>query len=74
MKILKVKSYSGHPSYHHVCLDEDGDEHRIDLLITGCLPVGISPKSLIGKEVKINKLIPYIEIAFGVEIIEKGAT
>ena len=64
--ILKVQEYDVHNMYF-VCFDEQGNKHRVDLLVDKKI-VDI-PEQLCGKTVRVLSLTPYEEIAHGVEIM-----
>jgi len=66
---LKVKSYSA-AEYYHLCVDENGNSHRIDLFVNGDLPKGLDNLDLVGKTVEVDYTSPYIEIGYGVTIVE----
>ena len=68
--ILKIISYNKDQDYH-VCKDEEGKHHKIDIFVDGGLgDLANSPKDLIGKTVQCDYLHPYIEIANNVKLLE----
>ena len=50
----------------HICIDNDGHSHRIDLMVDGAFPKGTDPESLVGKTIECEYTYPYISIAMGV--------
>ena len=66
---LKVMSYNEREVYH-LCVDENGDSHRIDLFVNGDLPKGLDSLYLVGKTVEVDYTSPSIEIGYGVTIVE----
>ncbi len=63
MHKLKIVSYNQEHDYH-VCIDERGIRKNIDLYTDRKL--GIKPEELIGREIEVEGLYPYLEIAIGV--------
>ena len=68
---LSVERYDRNRDYH-VCRDEVGDEHRVDLLVDGGISVS-NPESLVGRTVYCVYLHPFVEIAVGVRWREGDA-
>lgn len=69
MKTFKVLEYDARGDCH-VCEDENGKHHKIDLHVSGCFG-DIDPKeSLIGKYVTVGRTHPYISIAHDVKIVD----
>lgn len=68
---LKVKKYCGVPFMYHECIDTEGQEQRVDLLVNGDLPYRVDPELLVGKTVEVQRLHPAVEIAFGVKIVKE---
>ncbi len=62
---LKVISYNKKEDYH-ICDCEDGTNRRIDIMVDGTFMEGTTPESLIGNTYEVDRLIPYVEIACGV--------
>ena len=64
---LTVRTYNSERDYH-ICVDEAGQVHRVDLLVDG----GIKHmrKSLVGKTVECDYLEPFVELAGGVRLCE----
>jgi hypothetical protein len=53
------------------CIDEDGNNHKVDLTVDGTLPKKYCERgSLEGKYVQVESLHPYVEIAMRVKIIK----
>lgn len=52
----------------HVCLDSDGQKHRIDLMVNGDFPQGTEPDSLLGKRVSCDYTYPCVSIGMGVAL------
>jgi hypothetical protein len=51
----------------HICIDEEGKEHRIDLFVNGDLK-GRNPKEIEDVKISVSYTYPYIEIGMGVEL------
>ena len=66
-EILKVDSYNESEDYHF-CTDEEGQQRKVDLITSGCLPDNIDKKSLIGREVEVEYTHCYLEMAEQVSI------
>ncbi|KKN66016.1 hypothetical protein LCGC14_0476080 [marine sediment metagenome] len=69
--ILKVRKYlDGVGQYYHECTDENGKEHRVDLMVNGDFhDSDITPEDLVGKTVSVDYTYPHIEIGMEVVII-----
>lgn len=65
---LKVIAYRPMPHDFHDCIDEHGNKLRIDLLTSGDLQ-DTEPESLVGKEVEVEWLAPYVSFGFGVKVV-----
>ncbi len=65
----KVVKYEASPLDFHKCIDENGENHQIDLFVNGDLSKDITCEELVGKTVNIERLAPHIELAFGVKIL-----
>jgi len=63
---LKVEKYEPHPLNYHMCVDEAGQKHRVDLFVNGTMPKGETHESVVGKVVECEYIIPYEEIAMNV--------
>lgn len=61
---LDVLEYVERENYH-VCEDEEGNRHRVDIMVDGAFP-GKFPQDLIGRTIECERLSPYITIAHGV--------
>lgn len=70
---LKVIDYKPHPMDWHVCIDERGNQMKLDLLVSGDLDEGTRPESLVGKTVEIEGAHAYVSIAHGVRIAGEQA-
>jgi hypothetical protein len=57
-----------------VCEDDMGNDHNVDLFVDGTLPDGTTPESLIGREVDVDYLSIYMEIANGVKLLQPPKT
>jgi len=68
-KLLKIIKYEDMPLMWHVCVDEAGQKHQIDIMIDGGFP-DTDPNDLVGKKISIGLLSPYLEIAHEVKVIE----
>jgi hypothetical protein len=62
---LFVEDYVANDDYH-ICVDEKGKKHRVDILVDGGLE-NKDRKALVGKTIACDYLHPFIEIASGVE-------
>lgn len=51
-----------------ICEDSEGNEHRIDLEVDGCLPKGVQERDLIGKRVSVSYIQPFCGIGIDVKI------
>jgi hypothetical protein len=63
---------------YHLCEDEKGCSHKIDLIVDGSLKWDESKistndfkKSLVGKEIYCDHVFPFLEIAMEVELLEE---
>ena len=65
---FKVLSYNAY-QYYHLCEDERGTRHSVDLLVCGKLPEETTPESLVGQTVEYEYTHPFIVIAEGVAVI-----
>lgn len=65
---FKVLSYNKEEKYH-LCQDEHGHQHRVDLLVCGKLPEATTPESLVEQTVEYEYTHPFIVIAEGVSLI-----
>jgi hypothetical protein len=65
---LRVTEWHGDPHNFHVCTDEDGKTHRVDLFVNGDISDVDYPaaESCIGRTFEVDDLRPYVEIAYGV--------
>ena len=54
---------------HHICVDCDGDKHRIDLMADGSFE-NLEPEELVGKRIQVEYLFAYVEIAMYPRIVE----
>lgn len=73
--ILAVESHDP-VTDSYMCSDESGRKHRVDLLVDGGLSgteVDASRAWLIGRTVECEYLIPFIEIAMTVRLVEQKA-
>lgn len=66
--ILKVISYHQGENYHK-CIDESGNEHRLDIFTDGKLPRELN-ESICGKSISVEYLHPYIQLAMNAKIID----
>ena len=64
---LKVTSYMPPPHSYHMCEDEEGVEHRVDLLIGA--KKGLKPEDLVNTTVEVSQLDVYLELAQDVKIL-----
>jgi hypothetical protein len=62
---LFVKDYVPDDDYH-ICIDEKGERHRVDIFVDGGL-TNKDREDLVGKTIACEYLHPFIEIACGVE-------
>jgi hypothetical protein len=69
MNQLRIIEYRAMDDYH-VCLDENGGKHRVDLRISSDLPRDVSNESLVGLTISYENMHPYIEIAQGISIVK----
>ncbi len=70
--LLHVREYNLDQDYH-VCRDEQGDTHRVDLMVDGGFcGTDITPRDLVGLTVEYEYLYPHVEIAHGVRIHKEG--
>ena len=61
------------PTGENVCLDEQNKKHFIDLLVDGTMPEWVKQsKDLVGMEVLVDCITPYISIATNPQIVVKG--
>ena len=70
---LTIKGYYK-PEDCFVCIDEQGGTHRVDLVIDGSgdsKKIGAAPESMAGRQVDVEYLSPYLEIASGVRLLPK---
>lgn len=65
---LQVIRYCADFDYH-LCRDAAGEEHRVDLMVSGCLPAQTTPQDLVGHVVEVDELTPYISIACRVRAV-----
>lgn len=73
---LTVEKYLSPPDDYHICRDEAGNTHRVDLLVGGSFPKSTTPQSLVGRLVSCQDLFPHMELAGGVRVVgqaEKGS-
>lgn len=69
---LFVNGWNQEQDYHDCLVDGNkNNKIRVDLFVSGCFPVSVSPGSLIGKWVDVEYTNPYISIAYGVSIVEE---
>lgn len=55
----------------HICSDEEGKEHRVDILVDGGIDTAKhSDEALIGRTVEVSFLTPFVEIAHDVRLID----
>lgn len=67
---LGVKQYLPPPHDYHRCVDEEGREHKVDLMIDGTLPeFQDNPEKLVGLTVETFGLTPYVTIAMEPRIV-----
>jgi len=71
---LRVERYNSlcGPAYTHRCIDNEGQEHNVDLLVNGNFPKDIDPELFVGKTIEVERLCSYTEIGINVKIIEKN--
>lgn len=71
---MKLKVESVHPNgVDFICRDQDNERHTVDLFVNGDLPENTQIQDLVGKTVGVDELLPYIEIAFGVKILDENS-
>lgn len=63
---FKVTGYNGY-QYYHECLVENGEKKKVDIMVSGDLPEGTEPLSLVGKDFECSELYPHIELALNVK-------
>ncbi len=70
---LTVKSYDAEHDYH-ICVDKSGTEHRVDLFVGSPEMANENNDSLIGEEVEVESLQPYISLAVYARVINQEST
>jgi len=78
---LKVLKYCPPPNDYHECEDEEGNRHRVDLVVDGSLNELTEGKegaaylevlaSFCGKTVEVEYLLPYQEIGMNVRFTKE---
>lgn len=63
---LTIMEYVPYPRDFHVCKDEFGKRHQVDMMVNGDFPEGTTPESLVGKTYECQYTHPNVEIAMGV--------
>ena len=66
---LRIIYYDAEKDFH-VCKDEQGKMHRVDIMVSGF--TNLEPQDIIGREITVGELFPYIELAKDVEFFSKN--
>lgn len=62
---LKIVSYDSINNCHN-CIDEQGEERKVDMMVNGNFSNGTDLNSLIGNTYEVGRIFPYAEIAMDV--------
>lgn len=66
---LEVIAYMPPPNDFHKCIDEKGKHRNVDIMVDGKLTE--HPEKYVGSIIECEYLVPYMEIAMGIQSPEE---